>query len=69
MKHKWDYSQFGKEPRDMLCHGRRVCLNCGIVHRKHQRQEWMRVVGYQWDDDGRKACPGPPKKKSRKGRK
>lgn len=67
MRHKWDYSQFGKEVRDMMCHGRRVCLVCGETHRRFQTQSWMRVIGYHWDEDGRKPCPGPPKKK-RKGK-
>lgn len=63
MRHQWDYSQYGREPRDMMCHGRRVCLVCGIVHRRFQSQFWTRVVGYHWDGNGREACPGKPKKK------
>lgn len=59
-KHKWDYSKYGTDPRDMLVYGRRICTVCGLVHRKHQKQYWMRVVGYQWDDDGRGKCPGRP---------
>lgn len=66
MRHKWDYSQHGKEPRDMLVFGRRVCLVCGETQRKHQKQDWGRVIGYQWDDDGRKSCPGPTKRKGKK---
>ena len=66
MRHQWDYSQYGKEPRDILSHGRRVCLVCGETHRKHDRQWWGRVVGYAWDGDGRKPCPGPPKKQRKK---
>ena len=63
MRHKWDYSQYGSKPSDMMCKGRRVCLVCGAEQRKHDRQWWMRVVGYRWDGDGREPCAGPPKKK------
>lgn len=61
-RHKWDYTRHGSEPRDILCHGRRVCLVCGEEQRRHQQQFWMRVTGYKWSGDGRKPCPGPKKK-------
>jgi hypothetical protein len=67
MRHKWDYSQYGNEPRDMLCKGKRVCLVCGEVHRRFDEQVWMRVAGYHWDGDGRSPCPGPPEKAKKKG--
>lgn len=65
MRHKWDYSQYGRDPRDMMCHGRRVCLTCGAVQRKFSKQWYMRVIGYKWDGDGRSPCPGPPKRKGK----
>lgn len=64
MRHKWDYSRFGSDPRDMLVFGRRVCVNCGATHKKFQWQNWMRVVGYEWDGDGRSACPGKLNKRA-----
>lgn len=66
MRHKWDYSRFGKETRDMLIHGRRVCLICGEEHKRHQQQSWQRAIGYYWDGDGRTSCPGKQKPKKMK---
>lgn len=58
MRHKWDYTQFGRQPRDMMLHGRRVCSVCGLEQTKHDRQNWGRVVGYEWSGDGRGECLG-----------
>jgi hypothetical protein len=60
MRHQWDHSQYGRDPQDFGVYGRRVCTVCGETHRKHDKQNWGRVIGYEWDGDGRKRCTGKP---------
>ena len=61
MRHKWDHSQYGSHPRDVLVFGRRICKECGVTQRKHSKRICGRVIGYEWDDYGGKNCPGKVK--------
>lgn len=46
-----------------------MCLVCGEVQRRFDVQAWQRIIGYNWDGDGRSPCPGKPQKQGREKRK
>jgi hypothetical protein len=48
MAHEWDSSDYGRRPSDLLTHGRRVCVRCGVEQTRHAEQSWGRVTGYRW---------------------
>ena len=47
MKHDWE-DLSGTRPSDMLNYGRRRCRRCGAEQMKFSRQNWGRVIGYEW---------------------
>ena len=47
-RHNWK-DVHGSKVTDISCYGREICEDCGYERKKHAKQNWGRIIGYEWE--------------------